>query len=245
MDTRSIQNILNYPDYTKYSTALGELVTLRDDSGLFKEGSPYTRDNNKPYPGVDHNLIPMGEIWLLDENLQFVDKFSSANKASEACGVSKKTVLHNVNYSFTKCVYLGVARPLLFVRNTNAPILSHVPVILRYTLNNVAYSYPSIANAMKALDVPTSTRSSNIRSRYMDTGLLYKDQWAFFHTDPYEGSLIPIEGPSTLPNSNSELSFSGQQKSIVLVDTIENTATCFRTVGDLLEAINVTRRVTF
>src|SRR5438270_12742038 len=74
---------------------------------------------------------------------QRIDKFSSANKASEACGISKKTVLHNVNYSFTKCVYLGVARPLLFVRNTNAPILSHVPVILIDTLNNVAYSYPS------------------------------------------------------------------------------------------------------
>ena len=56
---------------------------------------------------------------------------------------------------------------------------------------------------MKALDVPTSTRSSNIRSRYMDTGLLYKDQWAFSYADSYEGSLIPIEGPSTLPNSNS------------------------------------------
>jgi hypothetical protein len=40
------------------------------------------------------------------------------------------------------------------------------------------------------------------------------------------------------------LSFSGQQKSIVLVDTIENTATCFRTVGDLLEAINVNRAAT-
>ena len=89
LSRRYDKKILNYQDYTTYSSALGELVTLKDDSGLFKEGSPYTRDNNKPYPGVDHSLIPMGEIWVLDENLQFVDKFSSANKASEACGISK------------------------------------------------------------------------------------------------------------------------------------------------------------
>jgi hypothetical protein len=87
------------------------------------------------------------------QKVSVVDKFSSANKASEACGVSKKTVLHNVNYSFTKCVYLGVARPLLFVRNTNAPILSHVPVILTDTLNNVAYSYPSIAKGLFFVNV--------------------------------------------------------------------------------------------
>lgn len=79
-------------------------------------------------------------------------------------------------------------------------------------------------------------------------GLLYKvsvrNKWAFSFADSYEGSLLPIEGPSTLPNSSSELSFRGPQKSIVLVDTLENTATCLRTVGDLVEAINVNRAAT-
>jgi hypothetical protein len=77
----------------------------------------------------------------------------------------------NINYRgrHHRCMYF-----LRYMRLIT-PVLSHIPVILTDTLNNVAYSYPSIASALKALDVPTSTRSSNIRSRYMDTGLLYKE----------------------------------------------------------------------
>ena len=105
MNTWSIQRIINYPVHTHNSPALGELRSFYDKSGTRHEGSPYIQDHSLPYPGVDHDIIPMGEIWALDKDLKVLDLFTGGQTAENFCGVSKHTILHNV---FSPNVHLVV-----------------------------------------------------------------------------------------------------------------------------------------
>lgn len=182
----------------------------------------------------------MGEIWALDQDLNRVATFTSGNEASQICGVSKKTVLHNINRIYTKCTIGGTAMLLLFVRNLTAPVKSGYPVIVLDTINKIAYYYSTLSSAMRALDVPTSFRTTNIRSRYIETGKLLRKRWALFLESDYEGTTV--EGPANLTVNEEKAVKPG--KGIILVDTLLNTKTEFHSISALLEHIGVNPRST-
>ena len=242
INTRSINNLLNYPNHTLFSSSLGESFSFMDLSGNINEGSPHVSNTSLPFPGVDHSIIPMGEVWALDQNLNRVATFNSSSEASDICGVSKKTVLHNINRIYTKCTVGGTAMLLLFVRNFATPVKSGYPVIVVDTINNIAYYYTTLISAMRALDVPASFRTTNIRSRYIDTGKLLRKRWALFLDSDYEGTSVP--GPTILTENENKPKSVKPGKGIILVDTLLNTETEFSSISALLEHIGVNPRAT-
>lgn len=113
-------------------------MSFYDKSGTVHVGSPYIQDHSLPYPGVDHDIIPVGEIWALDKDRKRVDTFTGGQTAENSCGVSKHTILHNVNRVFTQCTYGGITMALLFVRNLAKPITNSINIIVVDTINTIA-----------------------------------------------------------------------------------------------------------
>lgn len=157
------------------------------------------------------------------------------------CGVSKKTVLHNINRIYTNCTIGGTAMLLLFVRNlVTTQLTSSYPVIVKDTLKNIEYYYSTLSSAMRALDLPSSFRTSNIRTRYIETGKLIRMRWRLFLESDYEGTFVP--GPVSLIDNEDKPAKRG--KSILLVDTLEGTTTEFNSITELLDHLGLNTRST-
>ena len=84
---------------------------------------------------------------------------------------------------------------------------------------------------MRALNVPESNRTSNIRTRYIERGKQIQMRWAVFLESYYQGTFVP--GPATLTDKNEKKSVKrGSSKPIILVDT--GTKTEFSSITDLV-----------
>lgn len=180
LHTRAISKIINYKDYVSYSVALEDQLSFIDHTRDMKTGSPHTLSHRDVMRGIDYDSIPVGKIHAFNEDLEFVQEFSGGQVAGNACGVSKKTVLRNINKIFTSCIVAGVSVNLFFARNTSVPASRTLPtpVILKDILNDKAYYYDSIKQRMLALNMPESSRTSTLRKYYLEGGRVYHSRWA-------------------------------------------------------------------
>lgn len=191
LHTRAITKIINYIDYVSYSVVLEDQLSFIDHTRDMKTGSPHTLSHLDVMRGIDYDSIPVGKIHAfncsqsdatlgLGMDLEFVQEYSGGQVAGNACGVSKKTVLRNINKIFTCCTVAGVSVNLFFARNTTVPASRTLPtpVILKDNLNDKAYYYDSIKQGMLALNMPESSRTSAIRKYYLEGGRIYHGQWA-------------------------------------------------------------------
>lgn len=177
--TRAITKIVNYKDYVSFSPTLEDQLSFIDHTRDMKVGSPHTLSHKEIMIGIDYDYIPVGQIHAFNEDLEFVQEFSGGQVAGKACGVSKKTVLRNINKIFTNCTVAGVSVKLFFARSTKVPATRTLPtpVILKDILNDKAYYYNSIQEGMRALSMPESSRSSTLRKYYLEGGRIYHSQW--------------------------------------------------------------------
>jgi len=176
--TRAIVNIINYKGYVRFSPALEDYLSFIDHKREMKIGSPHTLSHLEVMKGVDYESIPVGKIHAFNEDLEFYKEYSGGQVAGKDCGVSKKTVLRNINKILTNCVIAGVNVKLFFARNTSVPAspTQPTPIILKDVLNNKAFYYGSIQEGMRALGMSEGMRTNAIRKDYLGTSRIYHKQ---------------------------------------------------------------------
>lgn len=50
----------------------------------------YVKEDSQPFSGVNHDCIPMGEVWVFNENVQYLDSYGSVKIFGDNCGVGKR-----------------------------------------------------------------------------------------------------------------------------------------------------------
>lgn len=180
VDARSIRKNMNYPVYWSYSDVLGDTVSFVDPKNSMFEGSP-ERSILKPvddYPGINFESIPLGEVRVLNKDLSVKMKLTSAIKAAKIFGISKQTVLRQMNKKFVECTFEGVKMDLLFVRNTtNVITYNSKSIIVTDTLTNLSSTYSSSKEALRAIEPGKTFQSSSVVQRYLDKDRLYKNRY--------------------------------------------------------------------
>lgn len=216
IDMRSIAKKINYPDLSSYSPTLKESVTFVDKSIEMREGSPRILDM-PIYPGLDMDSIPAGEIHLLNDKLEIIEKFNGLKEAASSTGVSTSDIKYNMNKQFIICSVDGNDSFMLFARNINEINLSSVSVIVIDTLKNNAYYFSTAVAAITALRIRKSAKSGFITSRYLNTNKKYKQRFLFVKPSDYQGSLPLIKtGEPIISDEEAKDMPKGKQKSIVL-----------------------------
>jgi hypothetical protein len=191
MDQRSIKGILNYPDYYRTSRNNGKAYSFEDQSLPMCDGSPHYNEHLPFFEGIDHSVIPHGEVWGYDTNFNKVGTYSGQRNAGKQCSISQASVKRGLNRKFVNCLIEGKRTLVIFMSNRESAVLVPVSVIATDIKEGISYRYSSIESMQKSLGMP---KGGYMKSFYLNSGKVYKKRWVFATPDKYIGS-VPVDLP--------------------------------------------------
>lgn len=184
---------MNYITYHK-SDVLGEYVRFVDNTKPILNVGVQNKDHLPLFSQIDYTSIPEKQIWAYDENFNKVGEYSTSGEAAKDFNITRSPIKNNINKKFTQCIVNGLPVLILFCRNTLTSANNSIAVVVVDKKTNTAYSYSSIAEAKRAINMGSTINSGTIKSKYIMTGKLYKNRFLIVEASNYNKNNT-IAGP--------------------------------------------------
>lgn len=191
---------MNYITYHK-SDVLGEYVRFVDNTKPILNVGLQNKDHLSLFSQIDYTSIPEKRLTMRILISATRGEYSTSGEAAKDFNITRSPIKNNINKKFTQCIVNGLPVLILFCRNTLTSAKNSIAVVVVDKKTNTAYSYSSIADAKRAINMGSTINSGTIKSKYIMRGKLYKNRFLIVeasnynqnNTDHLEETKIAIE----------------------------------------------------